>query len=136
MKNLKIKLTVCLFVFYCIIFKSAFAQNTPIPIFEIDENQTFTEVSDYMNQHILYNYTIPYAILYNRVMPFAQLHHFNKDNPDTSSYWHFIQAYSELQRSCLTANKHLPLTVEELKKLDNESVVKIGIINFNFKSLT
>lgn len=39
------------------------------------------------------------GILYDRVTPLASLQDFNKPAADTSSYWHFIQAYSELYRS-------------------------------------
>ncbi|MDR3046296.1 MAG: hypothetical protein LBU51_01625, partial [Bacteroidales bacterium] len=121
-------------LFICVICifacSTLYSQNNNPPI-EMGENQTYTEAFDSIYQHVNFN-NVPSNILYNRVFSFAGLPYYNRQNSDTSSYWHFIQAYSELQRASLSTNSHLPIPVDSLKRISTPSTIPIAILNFDF----
>lgn len=63
----------------------------------------YTAYVDSLMQH-LDKSGVTTGILYDRVTPLASLQDFNKPAADTSSYWHFIQAYSEIYRSAYSGS--------------------------------
>jgi len=128
MKKINIILGIILCMTY-FISKAQIIMETEFP-----DGQDYSSCFDSIYQNVNLNNT-PSGILYDRVIPFANLQYFGQQNQDTSYYWHFIQAYSELRRACLTTHSHLPFTVEELKKLNSEPVIKLGIINFIFGAI-
>ncbi|MDR1345460.1 MAG: hypothetical protein LBK03_01990, partial [Bacteroidales bacterium] len=105
-----------------------------IDTIESPNGQDYTACFDSLYQNVKFS-DAPYGILYDRVVPFARLQQFGITNSDTSSYWHFIQAYSELQRAAVAPQKELPLTVDKLKAMAVEATIPIGIINFDYSSL-
>ena len=70
------------------------------------------------------------GLLYDRVVANANLLEFNnKDNKKSSSYWHYIQALSEIHRSSLDPkNKMQDEVVDDLKR-KNDNVLNIAYIN-------
>ncbi|MDR1793347.1 MAG: T9SS type A sorting domain-containing protein [Bacteroidales bacterium] len=119
-KASKVILTMGLLLLFLVSFK-----------FSAQGQQTYTHEFDSLFANVNLS-GVATGILYDRVVPFAGLKYFTRQNCDTSSYWHFVQAYSELQRASLTTNPYLPLTVDSLKNLSSLSVVPIGILNFDF----
>ncbi len=85
------------------------------------------------------------GLLYDRVVANANLLEFNnKESKNTSSYWHYIQALSEVHRSSLVAtpfpsgrvgeglkNKMQYEVVEDLRH-KNDNVLNISYINTSF----
>ncbi|MDD2550834.1 MAG: hypothetical protein PHD00_12165, partial [Bacteroidales bacterium] len=101
--------------------------------------KTYTEVADSLLRFIDKD-SISTGILYSRVVPFARLERFNQLHPDTSSYVHFIQAYSELKRASF-GNSPFNMEVEQFRQAIDESlnahrsVVSIGVVACNFSVL-
>jgi hypothetical protein len=118
----------------CIIFTFVttmlYSQNNNPPI-EMGENQTYTEAFDSLYQNVNFS-NVPYGILYNRVASFAGLPFFNRMQSDTSNYWHFIQAYSELKRASLNVNPNLTFSLDDLQTISTTSTIPIAILNFDF----
>lgn len=73
------------------------------------------------------------GILYDRVFPFAGLHSFNTlyGNPDTSSYNHFYQSYSEIYNAAYSKiglmNDRRLDTIAKAVNYTN-SVIPIGVL--------
>ncbi|KQN32348.1 hypothetical protein ASE92_17225 [Pedobacter sp. Leaf41] len=78
---------------------------------QVDE---FKHTADSLFQH-LDKTGISTGVLYDRVFPYAALNNFNLITPDTSSMWHFKQAYSEYYRSAYNPSPSW-LTVNQLKE--------------------
>ena len=97
-------------------------------------NGTFTEEVDYRLQNID-KAPITSNILIDRVFPVAAIQTFNQETRrDTSSYAHFTQAWSELNRASYVQNF---ATLAQLKnQLKNKAypnnTVPIGIVNTEF----
>jgi len=89
----------------CFVFLNTKAQFIADTI-EMPLNGTYTDYFDSIYQYVNFQNT-PYNILYNRVVPFANLQSFNRYSSDTSRYWHFIQAYSELNNIITIKNNRL-----------------------------
>ena len=101
--------------------------------------KTYTEIFDSLFQNIDHRKTST-GIIYDRVFPFAGLDWFNKEKPDTSSYNHFLQAYSEISRA-YTGKSELPMEVRELRRaIDRElnaegNIVPIGLLAYSFDKI-
>ena len=92
--------------------------------------QPFTVYFDSLYNNIDFS-NVPHGILYDRVNGFSSLSLFDRDHSDTSSYWHFMQAYSELQRAAIQQTT-LPISIDSLFVLNSFSEVSIGLINFDY----
>lgn len=94
-------------------------------------NFTYTKMADSLlfpvNKSL-----ITTGVLYDRVAPFTALHAFK--NTDTSSFWHFVQAFSEL-RAATYSNSSM-MQVEKIDTVSKgyyaDSTVPIGVLYFDF----
>lgn len=81
------------------------------------------------------------GILYERVAPFAGLMGFDIEaaNPDTSDYYHFKQAYSELYRAAFLPASRSPQTYSQFTALvdglTSTNTVYIGALHYRFNVL-
>lgn len=134
--NMK-KITIIISVLLAIVFRLS-SQEIEI-ILDEKNPKTYTEIVDSLFQNIDHSKTST-GILYNRVFSFAGLDRFNKEKPDTSSYSHFIQAYSEIHRASI-AKSELPMEVRELRraidrKLNAEgNIVPVGLLAYRFDKI-
>jgi hypothetical protein len=117
----------------CMAYHHSKAQ-TIIDTIELPGNHDYTAYFDSLYQNTKFA-DIPHGVLYDRVVSFADLQHFGITNSDTSSYWHFIQAYSELQRAAVIPQQKLSYSVERLKEMAVETTIPIGIINFEYSCI-
>jgi hypothetical protein len=69
---------------------------------ELPGSKDYTAHFDSLYRNVKFS-DVPYGILYDRVVPFARLPQFGMRSSDTSSYWHFIQAYSDRLSYCIFA---------------------------------
>lgn len=70
------------------------------------------------------------GLLYDRVVANANLLEFNtKESKSTSSYWHYIQALSEVHRASLDPKNVMPYEVVEDLRHKNDNVLSISYIN-------
>ena len=69
----------------------------------VAQNQTYTQMFDSLFNNVSYS-TVVSGILHDRVANFSDIGLFNQQTTDTSSYSHFIQAYSELHRAVTNPN--------------------------------
>ncbi|MGI8950720.1 MAG: T9SS type A sorting domain-containing protein [Chitinophagaceae bacterium] len=85
------KLTAIIYTFFCM--QNSFSQANLISTQQLSITQMVDTLISPLDKT-----GITSGILYDRVFPFAGLHGFNilHGNPDTSSYAHFYQAYSEI----------------------------------------
>ena len=131
------KITILISILLAIVFRLS-SQEIEIMLDEKNP-QTYTEVVDSLFQYIDHHKTST-GIFYDRVFPFAGLDRFNKEKPDTSSYSHFIQAYSEIHRASI-AKSELPMEVRELRraidrKLNAEgNIVPVGLLAYKFDKI-
>ena len=98
------------------------------------QNQTYTQMFDSLFTNVSYGAVVS-GILYDRVANMSDLDMFNQQTTDTSSYSHFIQAYSELHRAVINhyINQQFSLGIDSLKeKIENLSYIPIGIINAQY----
>ena len=65
--------------------------------------QTYTQMFDSLFSNVPYS-TVTSGILHDRVADFSNIGLFNQQTTDTSSYSHFIQAYSKLHNKIFTQN--------------------------------
>jgi hypothetical protein len=79
---------------YCLSINILFSQSTST------NGQPFTAYFDSLYFNVDFS-NVPSGILYDRVNRFSVLPLFSRYDSDTSSYWHFMQAYSELQRAAI-----------------------------------
>ncbi|HKK09984.1 MAG TPA: hypothetical protein VJ939_04065 [Bacteroidales bacterium] len=131
------KITIIISVLLAIVFR---LHSQGIEIMLDEKNpKTYTEIVDSLFQNIDHRKTTT-GIFYDRVFPFAGLDRFNKEKPDTSSYSHFIQAYSEINRA-YTGRSELPMEVRELRraidrKLNAEgNIVPVGLLVYSFDKI-
>jgi len=104
--------------------------------------KTYTQTVDSLFQHLNRDY-ITTGVLYDRVFPFAALDVFNQpwegieSTPDTSSFKHYLQAYSELRRASFDTTRLLP--DEYLKQLayapEYDGAIPIGVLAYRFNLL-
>lgn len=92
-------------------------------------DQSVTSEFDSLYYNIDFS-NVPHGILYDRVWRFSSLSMFNRLESDTSSYWHFIQAYSELQDAAY--NTILPLSIDSLFALNSSPEIFMGLLNFDY----
>lgn len=98
---------------------------------QVDE---YKQTTDSLLQH-LDKSGVSTGVLYDRVFPVSALNNFNMVVSDTSSTWHFIQAYSEFYRAAYTPPSSWK-TVKQLKdqigyaKLQNR--IPVGLANYTF----
>jgi hypothetical protein len=95
---------------------------------ELSYGQDYTRYFDSLYQNVKFS-NVPFDILYDRVVSFASLPQFGVRSSDTSSRWHFIQAYSELQRAAVVPQKELACSVDSLIGMD-ASPMKFFLIDF------
>ena len=70
------------------------------------------------------------GLLYDRVVANANLLEFNsKEAKKSSSYWHYIQALSEIHRSSLDPKNQMQDEVVEDLRHKNDNVLNIAYIN-------
>ena len=67
------------------------------------QNQTYIQMFDSLFSTVPYS-TVTSGILHDRVADFSSIGLFNQQTTDTSSYSHFIQAYSKLHNKIFTQN--------------------------------
>ena len=84
------------------------------------DNITYTKMADSLLSPVSKT-QIATGILYDRVAPFAALHSFK--NTDTSSYWHFIQAYSELYTAAY--NNAGMMKIEKIDTVSSACIIPI-----------
>jgi hypothetical protein len=100
--------------------------------------QTYTESFDSVFQYVSRTQATT-GILYERVVPFANLLNFNSNlnaSVDTSSYYHFAQAYSELYRAAFNISARLPWSFgnfeEQIKNTAMPGIIDIALLHYNF----
>jgi len=70
------------------------------------------------------------SLLYDRVLANANLLEFNtKDSKSISSYWHYLQALSEVHRASLDSKNVMPNEVVEDLRPKKDKMLNIGYIN-------
>ncbi|CAM4045523.1 DUF676 domain-containing protein [Flavobacterium branchiophilum] len=70
------------------------------------------------------------GLLYDRVVANANLLEFNnKERKQSSSYWHYIQALSEVHRSSLDPKNKMQYEIVEYLRHKNDNVINISYIN-------
>ena len=63
------------------------------------------------------------ALLYDRVLAYANLLDFNnRDSKQSSNYWHYIQALSEVHRSSLDSENKMQYEVVDDLRHKNDNV--------------
>ncbi len=98
---------------------------------------SYEHITDSLFQH-LDKSGVNTGMLYDRVFPISSLNEFNKISSDTTSMWHFVQAYSEIYRSRYTPLPGWPLP-KEVRKMINlahvQNEIPIGIGNYEYNVL-
>ncbi len=110
----------------CFISTLLFAQENE-PIAPKDYTVTMDSLLKYVKKD-----NMKTGILYDRVVANANLLEFNnKDSKLKSSYWHYIQALSEVHRSSLDPKNKMQYEIVEDLKHKNDNVLNITYINTN-----
>lgn len=118
----KINLAVLCMIMHCVILNA-------------QSNYTYTQIVDSALFPVSKT-QITTGVLYDRVFPIAGLHAFK--NTDTSFFWHFYQAYSELYNA--TYNKSGLIPVKRIDSISQasyaiNSVIPIGVLYYDFNVL-